>query len=228
VEYAKLALQLVQAVAWPVTVLVVAFGFRKEVAAILGRLAQLQKAELPGGLSVDFAVAEARQLSREVEAQPSPNAVGPSAQQIPSIPLTEANARAINLGLQPSPSGLNLDYYRNLARQDPNLALAGLRIELDIAARNLGKGFKVPTNERDSGRRLFRKLLKAGAITDIQCKLAEQVLEVCNAAVHGSRVSRDQADSVIGSAGVLLKEYFEWLSWGFPDGWEPQASAKDQ
>lgn len=219
-EDAKLVLALVQAIAWPLTVLIIAFGFRKELVTIIGRL---KKADLPGGVSLDFAeeVAEARQLSREVEAQPLPKpSLAPKA-QLPSIPLTEANARMLSLGLQPSPSGLDLDHYRNLAAQDPNVALAGLRIEIEILARNLAKGFNVPVSSRDSGSRLLRKLLEARAITEDQWKLLQKVLRLCNAAVHGSPVSKEQADSVIGAGEVLVQQYLEWLGWGFSDGWEP-------
>lgn len=224
-EHAKLILAFVQAVAWPLTVLIIAFGFRKELVAIIGRL---RKADLPGGVSLDFAeeVAEARQLSREVEAQPLPKpSLAPKA-QLPSIPLTEANARMINLGLQPSPSGLDMDHYRNLAAQDPNVALAGLRIEIEVLARNLAKGFKVSISPRDSGSRLLRKLLEARAITETQWKLLQKVLRLCNAAVHGLPVSKEQADSVIASGDVLVQQYLEWLGWGFTDGWEPAQSAE--
>jgi len=57
----------------------------------------------------------------------------------------------IHLGLRPSPSGLDMSYYRSLADQDPNVTLAGLRIEIDILARNLAKGFNVSVNDRESG-----------------------------------------------------------------------------
>jgi hypothetical protein len=52
-------------------------------------------------------------------------------------------------------------------------------------------------------------------------QLAQKVLEVCNAAVHGQPVSHEQAKSVIQSVEVLADWYLAWLSWGFDDGWEP-------
>jgi hypothetical protein len=141
------------------------------------------------------------------------------------IPLTEANARMISLGLQPSPSGLDMEYYRVLASQDPNIALAGLRIEVDILARNLAKGFKVAVSQRESGVRLLRRLLEADAIDVTQFELVGRIMKLCNAAAHGNPVSREQAEAVIDSAGVLSRQYLEWLSWGFDDGWKPVASA---
>ena len=219
IDIAKLILAFVEALVWPATVLIVAFRFRTEIVAILARL---KKADLPGGVSLDFSeeVKEARQLSHEVEIQPAKPHPAQKTQR-PAIPLTEGNARMISLGLQPSPSGLDMDYYRTLALQDPNVALAGLRIEIDVLARNLAKGFKIPTSERESGARLLSKLRSAEAITDAQFNLAQKVLRLCNAAVHGTVVAKEQADVVIDAAEVLFQQYLEWLSWGFPDGWEP-------
>ena len=128
----------------------------------------------------------------------------------------------LQLGLRPSPSGLDMSYYRSLADQDPNLALAGLRIEIDILARNLAKGFKVPVNDRESGARLIRRLYDGGSVTSEQMQLTMKVLQVCDAAVHGTPVSREEADDVIGLAEVLADQYLAWLSWGFDDGWTPR------
>jgi len=50
-----------------------------------------------------------------------------------------------------------------IADQDPSVALAGLRIEIDVLARTLAKGFRVPIDDRDSGGRLIRRLYDAGA-----------------------------------------------------------------
>jgi hypothetical protein len=129
----------------------------------------------------------------------------------------------IQLGLRPSPSGLDMAYYRKFAEQDPNVALAGLRIEIDILARNLAQGFGVSKSDRDSGGLLMRRLYEAGVITSEQMQLTMKVLRVCNAAVHGAVVSREEADDVIGSAEVLADQYLAWLSWGFGDGWTPKA-----
>ena len=137
--------------------------------------------------------------------------------------MTEANARLIRLGLRPSPSGLDMTYYRELAEQDPNLALAGVRIELDVQARNLAKGFKVPIGEHDSGGRLLRKLYDSDAIDAEQMQLAMKILSVCSAAVHGNPVSREAAAAVIAIAQVLADQYRDWLSWGFEDGWKPSS-----
>lgn len=219
-EIAKIVLEYIKALAWPTVAFVVAMVYKKQ---IVGVLARIRKAGLPGGVSLDFSeeVNEVQQLSSQVEALPPKH----EGKGFPAIPLTDANARMLSLGLQPSPSGLDMDYYRALARQDPNIALAGLRIELDVLARNLARGFKIATTSRESGLRLLRRLLAEGAITASQFELAEKVTHLCNAAAHGTRVSRGQAEAVIDSAEILARQYLDWLSWGFPDGWKPAANA---
>ena len=184
-------------------------------------LQRIRHADLPGGVGIDLdqEIKEAKALSAKVQEQPVP---ADKQRGRPTIPLTEANSRMLQLGLRPSPSGLDMSYYRSLADQDPNLALAGLRIEIDILARNLAKGFKVPVNDRESGARLIRRLYDGGSVTSEQMQLTMKVLQVCNAAVHGTPVSREEADDVIGLAEVLADQYLAWLSSGFDDGWTPR------
>lgn len=121
---AQLALGVLGALAWPVTTISLALLFKQQVAAILERITH---ASLPGGVSFDFGqeAAAAKALSEKTEGRPTPA----DRKVFPAIPLTQANARMISLGLRPSPSGLDMSYCRSLANQDPNVALAGLRIE---------------------------------------------------------------------------------------------------
>ena len=68
----------------------------------------------------------------------------------------------INLGLKPSPSGLQIAYYHNLVETDPRLAFAALRMDLELMMKNLAKGFAIETSERESIGRLNRKLFDKG------------------------------------------------------------------
>ncbi len=209
-EVARVVLDYLQALVWPSVVLVVLLVLRIPVTRMIERI---RHADLPGGVSVDLHedIQEARQITERIRREP----LRVDAKGRPSIPLTQANARLIELGLKPSPSGLDLSYYRTLAAQDPTLSLAGLRIEIDILARNLASGFRVPTKQGDSGFRLINKLHTEGAITADQFNLTKKVLEVCNAAIHGRTISKPEADSIIDAAEVLARQYIDWLSWGF-------------
>lgn len=219
---AKIILEYLQASIWPLVVLALFIIFRKPVIEILRKLSHV---DLPGGLSVDLKenILEAKELSQKVSREKPRNADT----KRPSIPLTEANARIIELGLRPSPSGLDMDYYRSLASHDPTLALAGLRIEIDILARNLAKGFKLPTSPKESVYSLLRKLLNSGAITQNQFEFTQRILQLCNSVIHGQFVSKEQTDSILKLADVLAKQYISWLSWGFKDGWKPKEGEEE-
>jgi hypothetical protein len=140
---------------------------------------------------------------------------------IASILLTEANARMIKLGLSPMLSGLDIAYYRSKAESDPVLALAGLRIDLETMMRNVTVGFKLQFAASGPIPRLLGRLREAGAITPDQMQLAQKIFNVCNQAMHGRFVSREEAEDVIKAAEVLFKQYLAWLSWGFDDDWKP-------
>ncbi|MEO0457553.1 MAG: hypothetical protein AAF152_13380 [Cyanobacteria bacterium P01_A01_bin.114] len=131
-EIAKLVLEYLKVLAWPLVILSIVLIFRRQIESLIKRL---EKADLPGGVSISLRaeILEAKKLSEQVIAEPPP----PKAKGLKKLPLTEANLRMLQLGLQPSPSGLNVNYYREIAETEPNLALAGLRLEVDVLARNL-------------------------------------------------------------------------------------------
>ena len=211
-EIAKLVLEYVRTLSWPATVLALSLLFRTEIARVLARL---RKAVLPGGVSIDLEVQEVKQLSERIQASP------PSEKHTatPSIPLTEANARMMKLGLTPTLSGLDVSYYRDKVETDPVLALAGLRIDLETLARNLALGFHL--QPAGSLLTLLERLRKEGAITLDQAHLGLKIAKVCNEAMHGQLVSRAEAEDVIDAAEILFRQYLAWLSWGFDDNWKP-------
>ncbi len=215
-EIAKLILEYIRAMIWPTTVLALSFFFRGEIRKVFARL---RKAVLPGGVSIDLQeeVREVKQLSERVESAPLPA----DRKKSPGIPQTEANARLIQLGLRPSPSGLDLSYYREISERDPILALAGLRIELETWFRNVAQWSKVNMRPFDSMNRILARLRDANAVTPDQVTLARRVLSFCNQAIHGGDVTKEQAIDIIGAASVLARDYLAWLSWGFDDNWKP-------
>jgi hypothetical protein len=186
-EIAKLILEYLRTLVWPTTVLVLSLLFRREITRVVARL---RKAVLPGGFSVDLQeeVLEVRQLSEKVQSAP------PSEKHraTPSIPLTEANARMMKLGLAPTLSGLDISYYRARVATDPVLALAGLRIDLETLARNLAVGFKLEPS--GSLYTLLGRLKESGAITLDQAHLGLKISKVCNEAMHGQLASREEAE----------------------------------
>ena len=213
-EIAKLILEYIKALIWPTTVIIILIIFRTQVISLIGRL---KKADFPGGISIETfpeQIKEARELSVEVRKEKE---MDKKKKDRPSIPLTDANAKMLNFGLQPSPTGLELSHYRILAEQDPNLALAGLRMEVEIMLKNLSKGFKVSLGKRDSVGIIIRKLEEKEAITFRQAKLVDAVIQLCNAAIHGTKVLSSQAEEILDIVEMLRDDYVSWLSWGFQD-----------
>lgn len=219
-DLAKLILEYIKVLAWPITTIILVVAFRTSLTAILARL---RKAGLPGGVSIDFQeeIQRAKELSRQVEALPAPA----DRRRTPAIPLTEANARMISLGLQPVSSGLDMSYYLEIAQTDPTLALAGLRIEIETLAKNIAVGFKVERKKNEPVGSLLQRLLEHGAITYEQAELTRKILNICNKAIHGRTVSQQEAQEVIDAAAVLARFFLAWLSWGFDDNWKPRSAA---
>jgi hypothetical protein len=220
-EIVKTIIVFLHVLTWPTVVLVFLILFREPLNEMLRRL---RHADLPGGLSVDLEgdIQQAKAVSQEVTKERLKDAKTKK----PSIPLTEANARMIEIGLKPSPSGLDMNYYKTLAGQDPTLALAGLRIEIDILAKNLAAGFKVPVRATESGSSLLGKLADSGAITRSQFELSQRVLQLCNLAIHGQVVSKEQADEILKIADALSSQFISWLSWGFKENRQPTDKKK--
>ncbi|MBN1384164.1 MAG: hypothetical protein JW983_04690 [Elusimicrobia bacterium] len=212
-EIAKLILEYIRVIIWPITVIFLLIYFKDEIIYLLRRV---KKADLPGGISIEAfpdGIKEAKILSKEVKKEEEEKKR--EKRTLPTITLTKANTRMLNLGLIPSPSGLALSYYRNLIEQDPNIALAGLRIEVETMLKNLAKGFKIPINKRDSANIIVQKLKNRSSITSRQAELLSYIIKLCNTAVHGIRVSSSQAEEIFKIAEVLRDQYISWLSWGF-------------
>ena len=108
-EVAKLVLEYLRVLIWPVAVVTICLTFRRQVVALLNRI---RHAELPGGFAVDIEqeIEDAKALSAKVQEQPPPPDKNRGRA---SIPLTEANARMMKLGLHPSPSGLDISSTEN-------------------------------------------------------------------------------------------------------------------
>lgn len=213
-EIAKLVLQYIETLIWPFIVLFSLKLFQKPIVNFLNRV---KKADLPGGVSLEAfpeQIQKVKALSKEVKEEASEKIKG---KELPSIPLTESNARMIKLGLAPSPSGLELGKYRIYAEEDPNFALAGLRLEVEIMLKNLAKGFRIDMGERDSIQLITQKLLQNQSISPRQSKLILEVIKLCNMAIHGQPVTLSQAKEIMDITEVLRNDYIAWLVWGFPN-----------
>ncbi len=220
-ELLKIIFDFIGSIIWPIVVLIIIYHFKREIQKLLIRA---KKVELPGGFSIETIeqdITEAKELSIEVENERTPERqkIIPEAQKIinesTSSFESEVNRRMVEVGLTPSPSGLDIDYYRKIVDTDPRLSLIGLRADLETMLRNLAKGFEVVINDKDSATKISSKLLDKGAITSRQYQFISILFRICNSAAHGAFVTKDQALEVLDIGEVLVKDYVAWLYWGF-------------
>ncbi|XOV77808.1 MAG: hypothetical protein ACFHVJ_12735 [Aestuariibacter sp.] len=221
-EIAKLILEYLKVLAWPSVTIFLSFYLKEHLEGIFSRL---KSAKLPGGVSFELAnnIKEVEKLADKVQKETIEKKKEHKNSQ--PIEYTKANLRLVELGLRPSPSGLDMNYYRDIVNGNPNLALAGLRMEVEVLIKNLATGFKLEFDERRlSGVRLLKMLLENHAILESQYQLAVKVLSLCNKAVHGEIITQDQANSILDSVDVLIEDYLAWLSWGFDGNWQSDNS----
>lgn len=204
-ELLKILLEFLAALVWPAVAMFILWRFHAPLANLIP---QIKSAKLPGGIDLDFGerLIEAKVTADDITANPEPRTDKPQA------PATEdANRLLLERGLRPSPSGLNFDIYRTYAKQDPVLALAGLRTEIEAMIRNLSEIFEVDLGDSNSAMEMLKKLHDAGAIRTRQYRLGLDVIKLCGAAIHGAAVNREQAETIIDVATVLSGEYLEWV-----------------
>jgi hypothetical protein len=206
---ATLILGYVQALIWPLVVLTSVLLFRTQLRTILWRL---QRADLPGGVSLNFqqeveaASALAHRAARQVERLPL------AASGRTTLAMHNVNERTLALGLQPSPSALNFATYRALAAHDPNVALAGLRIELEILLSNMARRYN-PELPAAALTDTLHGLRDSGVLSDEQARLIQHIVNLCTAAVHGAIVAHEQAETILDAAMVIRDAYLRWLVW---------------
>ena len=202
---ALVVLEYIKALVWPVLVAGCLILYKKHIDRFLSKI---KKAKI-GDIEVE--ISEGEKIAVEVAKQE------PQYQKDdkPRIAPTEANKRMIELGLEPVPSGLDMEYFRQLLTQNVLLCLAAMRIELEILGKNLLRGWDIPMQRPLGAMSIYRELSKHNAITDNQFELASIVLRICNRAVHGEEITSDEAERILEIADVLMKQYIDWLSWGF-------------
>lgn len=112
------------------------------------------------------------------------------------------------------------EHVRILATEDPNYALAGLRMAIEAGVRS-ALAFLAPQSDRESRRTSLaadvRRLHSLDAITDRQMELLRRVIELCNRAIHGVNVNAVEASEVFQMADTL--------NWSFALGYSLDFSA---
>lgn len=152
------------------------------VIAILPWLAPLVKSlEIPGGWKVEFQE------------------------------LQKAASRAESAGLLAAepPSSAGKFSFQSVAKRDPNLALAGLRIELEKRLSQLADAHGLKSDRPVGIGQLLRMLTQHEVLTNEERSVLADMVNMLNAAVHGASVDNRTADWAIDVGPRLLRSLDE-------------------
>ncbi|MBU2730211.1 hypothetical protein [Acidithiobacillus caldus] len=157
------------------------------VIAILPWLAPLVKSlELPGGWKIEF------------------------------HELLKAASRAESAGLLAvTPSEKEAIYsFQSIATRDPNLALAGLRIEIEKRLSSLAEMYGLKSSRAMGVGQALRALARAKILTAEERSVLSDMVNILNAAVHGAEVDSRASAWAIDVGPRLLTSLDERISEG--------------
>jgi hypothetical protein len=153
------------------------------VVAVVPWLAPLFKAlELPGGWKVEFQE------------------------------LQKVAAKADDAGLLSPPAAPEVEYaFQAVADRDPNLALAGLRIELEKRLVRLAQLHDVGTRMQGMAR-LLGELARRGILSEDEESVLSDLVHLLNAAVHGASVDPRATEWAMDVGPQLIQSFEEKLA----------------
>jgi hypothetical protein len=125
--------------------------------------------------------------------------------------LQDATKRADKAGLLAEPSHLISQKHYSfqvIADIDPNLALAGLRIELEKRLVQLAEQHGIGTRKQGLGR-LINELDKKQALSSEQISVLSDMLTLLNSAVHAEKLDNERASMWALDVGPRLIEGLE-------------------
>jgi hypothetical protein len=117
--------------------------------------------------------------------------------------LKEAEEKAKSAGLLDSSPKTGAPSYMAIAERDPNLALAGLRIEIEKRLRRIADTKGIDSQRLGMGQ-LLRKLSDAQAISPNQRSVLSDMTSLLNDAAHGAEVDDRAAEWAINVGPKLL------------------------
>jgi hypothetical protein len=141
----------------------------------------IESAKLPGGWEVKF---------RDVK-----KAGEKIAEQVSPTPAPEKRSFA--------PIDTSEPAYLLVADRDPNLALTGLRIEIEKRLRLIARRYQLP--ERLSLTQTLRELQKNEILTSEALSGLQELIYAGNQAAHGAKIEDSIADWAISNGPIVLR-----------------------
>jgi hypothetical protein len=120
--------------------------------------------------------------------------------------MYQVSARAQDAGLISEETGSLVPEhtFQLVADRDPNLALAGLRIEIERRLLRLAEQHDIPLRSRGIGN-ILRELDKRGVVTSEQRSVLSDLVGLLNSAVHGAEVDRRASEWAMQIGPGLLQ-----------------------
>jgi hypothetical protein len=127
--------------------------------------------------------------------------------------LQAVAAKADDAGLlSPPPARSEEEYaFQSVAQRDPNLALAGLRIELEKRLVRLAEAHDVGTAMQGMGR-LLGELARRGILSEDEESVLSDLVHLLNAAVHGASVDPRATEWAMDVGPQLIQSFEEKLA----------------
>lgn len=95
-----------------------------------------------------------------------------------------------------------------LLDSDPSLSMAALRIDIEKVLKNItDRLFDIDKDKRAGNRFYISKLLKKGIISYEQGDALNKIVAICNKAIHGANVSKEEAREIIELTERLNKSF---------------------
>ena len=117
----------------------------------------------------------------------------------------QERARQANLLAPATAVDIETEYpFQIVAGDDPNLALAGLRIEIEKRLRRLAQFANIPIHRTSVGR-LMRSLYQKGVLTQEAYSVLADMIGLLNEAVHGAEVDQRALDWAMEVGPRILK-----------------------
>jgi len=127
--------------------------------------------------------------------------------------LQDVAAKAGDAGLlSHAPPAAETEYaFQSVAERDPNLALAGLRIELEKRLVRLAEANGIGTAMQGMGR-LLGELARRGILSEDEESVLSDLVHLLNAAVHGASVDPRATEWAMDVGPLLIQSFEEKLA----------------
>ena len=127
--------------------------------------------------------------------------------------LQDVAAKAGDAGLlSHAPPAVETEYaFQSVADRDPNLALAGLRIELEKRLVRLAEANGIGTALQGMGR-LLHSLASRGILSEDEESVLSDLVHLLNAAVHGASVDPRATEWAMDVGPLLIQSFEEKLA----------------